>query len=418
MTAVEPLTTPSVFGIPSEALSAQGRLRLSYILNAALRAHPSLQAARLDMRASAEDLTAVQRQRWPTLTAVVENKSSSTTIAANRLIRIEQNIWDAGRTSARIRESETNININEFRIYITAQQLGLQVVNAWQTLMAADVRITVAQQTLDQLQGFREQMQRRVQAEASPPIDLELVVSRILQTEVELTQGQNSRRVALSRLEQFSGWEGLSKLKLPAADMPSVAQLEPQFQQLAMVDWSELASRHPSVQKARLDSLSAQERISAKQAEQFPQVYARVDQPLGGAANNDVVSFIGLRYSPGAGFATAAEAQALSSRAASLDQAVDSAWREVTENLFTDRDDFTTSRSRLLALEKAVKGSEAVLASYSRQFTASRKTWQDLMNAVRELAQNQYAAADSHAAMLAALYRLHVRMDEALQPAP
>ena len=143
----------------------------------------------------------------------------------------------------------------------------------------------------------------------------------------------------------------------------------------------------------------------------------RVDQPIN-AANNDITGFVGLRYTPGAGLATAVEAQALASRAASLEQAVDTAVREVTENLFTDRDEFNSSRSRLLALERAVKGSESVLESYTRQFTASRKSWLDLMNAVRELAQNQYAMADSHAAMMAALYRLQVRMGDPVQPAP
>ena len=50
------------------------------------------------------------------------------------------------------------------------------------------------------------------------------------------------------------------------------------------------------------------------------------------------------------------------------------------------------------------------LDSYSRQFTAGRKTWIDLLNAVRELAQNQYARADSQAALAAAVYRLQVRL--------
>jgi outer membrane protein, adhesin transport system len=92
--------------------------------------------------------------------------------------------------------------------------------------------------------------------------------------------------------------------------------------------------------------------------------------------------------------------------------------REATESLLTDRDEFNSSRIRMQALEKAVKGSEAVLQSYGRQFNASRKTWLDLMNAVRELAQNQYALVDSQASMNAALYRLQVRMGEPVQPAP
>lgn len=406
-----------VGALPSQALTPQGSLSLRFVLDAALQAHPSLQAARLDMRASAEDQRAIERQRWPTLSAVVENRSTNTSVISTRVLRLEQNLWDAGRISARIREAESNVSVNEVRVYITSQQLSLQIINAWQNLMAADGRIAVARQTLDKLQTYRQQMLRRVQSEASPPIDLELVVSRLLQTEVELTQAMNSRAVALSRLEQYSGLEGLNASALAPVPMPDLAQTQSMASWLTGVDWLNVASRHPNVQKARQDAIAAQYRIEAKKAEQYPQLYLRVDQPIN-AANNDITGFLGLRYTPGAGLSTAVEAQALASRAASLEQAVDSAVRDVTESLFTDRDEFTSSRSRTQALEKAVKGSEAVLQSYSRQFNASRKTWLDLMNAVRELAQNQYALADSQAAMNAALYRLQVRMGEPVQPAP
>lgn len=404
--------------LPPEALTASGGLRLQYILDAAIQGHPSIQAARLDMRASGEDQRAIERQRWPALSAVLENKSNNTSVSSTRMLRLEQTVWDAGRLSARIREAESNIGLNQSRIYISAQTLSLQVLAAWQSLLAADGRIRVARDTLRKLAEYRQQMERRVQAEASPPIDLELVMSRTLQTEVELTQALNARQVALGRIEQYSGLESLSlEGVLAPVEVPAMAAIEPVAARLLDLDWVDAVARHPNVQKARQDAVVAQARIEAKRAEQFPQLYVRLDQPINGA-NNDVAGFVGFRYTPGAGLSTGIEAQALATRAASMDQAVDTAAREVKEALFTDRDDFNASRSRLLALEKAVAGSRVVLDSYGRQFNASRKTWLDLMNAVRELAQNQYALVDSQAAMQAALYRLQVRLGEAVHPAP
>lgn len=404
--------------LPPEALTASGSLRLQYILDAAIQGHPSIQAARLDMRASGEDQRAIERQRWPSLSAVLENKSNNTSVSSTRMLRLEQTVWDAGRLSARIREAESNIGLNQSRIYISAQTLSLQVLAAWQSLLAADGRIRVARDTLRKLAEYRQQMERRVQAEASPPIDLELVMSRTLQTEVELTQALNAREVALGRIEQYSGLESLSlEGVLAPVEVPAMAAIEPVAARMLDLDWVDAVARHPNVQKARQDAVVAQARIEAKRAEQFPQLYVRLDQPINGA-NNDVAGFVGFRYTPGAGLSTGIEAQALATRAASMDQAVDTAAREVKEALFTDRDDFNASRSRLLALEKAVAGSRVVLDSYGRQFNASRKTWLDLMNAVRELAQNQYALVDSQAAMQAALYRLQVRLGEAVHPAP
>ncbi len=409
-------TSPAQGGPSAWVQNASARaLNLAYLLDQAAQAHPTLQAARLDVRASAEDVQAAQRQRWPTVSAVVESKSTNTTVTSTRALRLEQNLWDGGRASARIREAEANISVNEARIYIQNQTLSMQIVNAWQNLLSVDGRIQVARDTLDQLDQYRQQMTRRVTADVSPPIDLELVQSRILQTEVELSQARNARQVALGKLEQYSGVEGLSRLQQRAPAAPSLAQTEQAAKQLAALDWFDVASQHPDVHKARQDAQVAQQRIDAKRAEQWPQVYLRLDQPIG-STNNDLTGFVGLRYTPGAGLATGVEAQALASRAASLEQSVDTAMRNVLEALYADRDELSTSRSRMVALDKSVQGSRAVLESYGRQFTAGRKTWQDLMNAVRELAQNQYNLVDAHASMVSAMYRLQIRTGQSPQP--
>jgi adhesin transport system outer membrane protein len=390
-------------------------LNLAYLLNQAAMVHPSIQAARLDARASSEDLKAVERQRWPTLSAIVENTSTNPNVTSTRSLRMEQNLWDGGRVSARIREAEASISVNEARIYIQNQTLSMQIVNAWQNLLSADGRIQVARDTLEQLGKYRQQMMRRVTADVSPPIDLELVQSRILQTEVELTQALNSRQVALGKLEQYSGVEGLSRLQQRAAAAPGLTQTELAANQLLGLNWFDVASQHPDVHKARQDAQVAQQRIDGKRAEQWPQVYFRLDQPVS-SANNELTGFVGLRYTPGAGLSTGIEAQALASRAASLEQSVDAAMRNVLEALYADRDELSTSRTRMLALDKSVQGSRAVLESYGRQFTAGRKTWQDLMNAVRELAQNQYNLVDTHAAMVSAMYRLQIRTGQSPSP--
>lgn len=406
----EAVLSPSAEQVPG------GVLRLPYLLDLAARAHPSVQAARLDVRATAEDLQALQRQRWPTVSAVVESKSTNSSVSSARVLRLEQNLWDGGRTSARIREAQANIAVNETRVYTQNQALSMQIVNAWQSLLGADGRIAVGRDSLAQLESSRQQMLRRVAAEVSPPIDLELVQSRILQTEVELTQARNARQLALGKLEQYSGLEGLSTMPLQPLVALGLAQTEAAARVLADMDWFDVASRHPDVHKARQDVQVARERVAAKQAEQWPQVYARLDKPVG-STDNSVAAFVGLRYTPGAGLATAIEAQALASRAESQELAIDTAMRNVLEALYADRDEFLTSRSRMAAIEKSAQGSRTVLDSYLRQFTAGRKTWQDVLNAVRELAQTQYSLVEARTAMVGAMYRLQIRTGQSPSPA-
>lgn len=372
-----------------------------------------MQSARIDVRASDEDLQAVQRQRWPTLSAVIEDGSKTTSSPAARVMRVEQNIWDFGRMGARIAESEVSTDTAKTRVVLQQQLLALQAVNAWQSLLASHAKVAVAEATLSKLAGYRTQMQRRIIAEVSPAIDLELVQSRMLQTQVELSAAQTSIRTALTKLEQVSGVAGLGAhlSQLPA--LPGLDATSHMPTLLASTDWTLAARKHPAVTKARLESEAAEFRVAAKQTEKWPQIYARVDQPIAGSQGK-AAGFFGLRYTPGAGFSTMVEAQALSSRAASLAQGVEVAQREVYEALQNDRDEFFNTRQRIEALSSAVEGSDKVLDSYGRQFTAGRKTWQDLMNAVREVAQNQYALADANAAMYGAMHRLQVRLGQGI----
>jgi adhesin transport system outer membrane protein len=396
-------------------------LSLPYLLEQANLYHPSMQSARLDAQALTEDLLALERQRWPTLSAVLEKGSNTTssTSSASRILRLEQTLWDSGRTTARIEEAQVFTSIGQTRISLQRQTLNLQAVNAWQSLLASRDRVALAQGTIAKLASYRDQMLRRIKGDVSPAIDLELVQSRMLQTQVELTQAQTAIKAALNRLEQVSG---ISNLALHLPKLPAMIGLEAAQDKSALfsgTDWAQVASEHPSVAKARFEQKAAEKRIQAKEGEKWPQLYARVDQPIANSnsqISNQTSSFVGLRYTPGAGFSTLAEAKALSSRAASLEQSTEAARREVFEALQADRDEFFNSRERIQALTSSVEGSDKVLDSYGRQFTAGRKTWQDLMNAVREVAQNQYALADANAAMLGAMYRLQIRMGQDIAP--
>ncbi len=390
-------------------------LTLNHLLDAASATYPSILAARLEARASSEDVSATERIRWPTISATVESYSGNARSYPSRAVQVDQTVWDAGRNTARISESKALADISLLKVYLQQQDLFVQIVAAWQNMIASTERVKAAKLTLKRLEGYQAQMRRRVEAEASPRIDLELADARLLQTEVELTTAQTSLQVAITRLEQLSGNEHLA-LRVPYALYP-LSQLETQVfsKQLAEIDWLAVASEHPVAAKARIEVLQVRRRLEAKQAEAYPQVFVRVYKPVGTiptSTDTSTTAFLGLRYSPGAGFANFAEAQAIGTRIASTEQAVEAAIREMQQTLQNDREEFVNARARMAALEKSVASSALVLESYLRQFQAGRKQWQDLLNQVRELAQNQYALADAQAAMVGSMYRLQIRMGQ------
>ncbi len=391
------------------------RLNLRYLLDATAATYPSILASRLEARANEQDLSATERQRWPTFSSSIESNSGSVRSFPSRSMQLEQTLWDAGRVTARINESQAMVEQGQIKTVLQRQELHLQVVAAWQNLLGAVARSQVAHQTLSRLDAFQAQMKRRVEAEASPRIDLELANARLLQTEVELETAQSSLQVALTRLEQLSGEQNLAAHLSRLPPIPSLLETQGSVEKLAQTDWHRVAAEHPSVLRAQFEAQQVKSRLKAKQAEGWPQVYVRAFQPIGAiptSSDTSMTTFIGLRYSPGAGLANVVEAQALETRISSSEQMVVTAHRDVRQSLQTDNEELMNTRKRIAALEKSVEGSDLVLASYQRQFQAGRKTWQDLLNAVRELAQNQYALADAQAAMMGAMYRLQVRMGQ------
>jgi adhesin transport system outer membrane protein len=390
-------------------------LTLGYLLDAASSTYPTLMASRLDARAASQDVSAMERIRWPTVSATVESYTGNLRSYPSRAVQVDQTVWDAGHNTARISESKALADISLLKVYLQQQELFVQIVGAWQNMMASLERVKVANLTLTRLQAYQAQMRRRVAAEASPSIDLELADARLLQTEVELTTAKNSLQVALSRLQQFSGDDYLSDRAQSAVYPLSLSDTQSFNRQLVDVDWQQLAREHPTAAKARIEVLQVRRRLEAKQSEAYPQLFVRVYKPIGAiptTQDTSTTAFLGMRYSPGAGFANLVEAQALATRIESSEQAVESVIREMQQTFQNDREEFASARSRIAALEKSVNSSGLVLESYQRQFQAGRKQWQDLLNQVRELAQNQYALADAQASMVGAMYRIQIRMGQ------
>lgn len=375
--------------------------------------YPALQAARLDHRAAIQEYQAARRLYWPTLSLTVEgttHKNSSS--AASKTLHVEQTLWDAGGRKAQVAGSEIASNLEALRVVLLQEEVHLQLANAWQNLLASHERIAVANQTIQRLQNYELQMQRRVEAEASPQIDLELTSSRIVQTQVELINAKNSLQEAINRIEQYTGLTHLGAMLGRQAPGSLGIQTHQLDQSLKKVDLALIVDHHPAVLKAKAQAAQSKAKLDQKMAEGWPQVYVRVSQPLSNLPvgyQQGPTAFVGIRYSSSAGFSNRIQAQALATRLFSSEEWVRGASTDLMQTLRVEQDGYVNSKARIQSLERSVEGSARVLLSYQRQFEGGRKNWQDLLNAVREMAQNQYALADAKAGLQGAAYRLQIR---------
>ncbi len=388
-------------------------LTVKQLIEQAEANHPLMHMARTDVLASQMDAAAVERRRWPSLSAVVEAGSASSMTSDSRFIRLEHVLWDAGRLAALSSAAEVASESARARVLIQRWQLSLQLIDIWQVLAAADGRMNVAKATLQRLQDYEARMARRVHLSISPSIDLELARARLRQTDAELASAQTARKTAISKLRQLITSKGVLLEEIEVdTEFLSAKAAAIAAAQFDDADWELVASNSPQVAKARLDRRAAELRFSSKRAERYPEIYVRVDRALEGVAGSgrSTSAHVGLRYSPGAGFSTFAEASALEARIVSSDQAVDAAQYDALVALRADADEFKGAYEREPWLQRSVESSRTLLESYERQFTAGRKSWQELMNAARDLAQAEYALVDLRAAMAGTANRLLFRM--------
>lgn len=115
-----------------------------------------------------------------------------------------------------------------------------------------------------------------------------------------------------------------------------------------------------------------------------------------------------MSYAPGAGFSNLALARASQAQVNSLVQNQEAARRRVIEDVQVQYQQFVSAKDRENSLIAAVAGAQIVVSSYRRQFIAGRKSWLEVLNAVREHSDYQVQLVQTRANLLGAFHRLQV----------
>ena len=388
------------------ACAGAGAQTLDELRAAARNNHPAIKSARLGVDAAGKEVDAASARYLPSLSIVLEGGGKDLVAEPSRYLRLEQNVWDGGATAAGVDLAKQSAKLARSRVPEQEQDIDLQVISAWQTLQSANGRVVVADRLLKLLSDHEAMMTRRVQSGLSTQVELQLVQAQVMQARLDRRKALLNASLAKLRLEQLTGIEGLrNTLSSPASEgVPDRFAAEAQAFQ--GTDWAALANRQPTVRRAEKELLAAQSRIETKRSELRPQLYARVDRGLG--SGGTTAAFVGVRYSTGAGFAASSEVDALIARAASLEGARDAARLEVLQAMLNDANEIQENLQRYKSLVVLVESARQIHESYVRQFTAAKKSWLDVMNAMRELSQNEYALNDVQHNFFGLLQRLRV----------
>ena len=235
-----------------------------------------------------------------------------------------------------------------------------------------------------------------MQQEVSPPADRDFAQARLSQAITDLSQTGQALQTAQATLSQLAGRAVLVVEDISLAGRPIPESLDDAL--------SRAVEHSPVLQRLDQTALAANEDIATKRSVIVPQLAFRVEKQVGVLPDNRAL--LVLRAQPGAGLSAASAVTAAQRRFQEARLARDEAERSVREQVQTAFAEWRAAQGRLNSTRLATDMAVAVFDSYTRQYVTGRKTWIDVLNAVREVSQSQFSLADAEALYRASALRL------------
>ena len=364
------------------------------VLQATLQSHPALMAKRATQTAAQADQRGAQWQRYPSVSAEATTQEGG---AQASLLRLEQPVWTGGRITAGINAADQRLDAAGASIEETRLDLTLKVVAIYTEALRQQARKHSAEEGLKEHERLLGMIRRRVEQEVSSSADQRLAEARMYQASNDLSLASQGLRSALVQMTQLAGapvaelepLDGITSL--PASDIEAAVA--------AALAYS------PTLRRLAFEEAAASADISSKRSAFMPQVVARLERNIGQQVSDTRASLV-LLAQPGAGLSAITGVDAALAKKEAAAMAREAAARDVRERVTLDWDEWMGAKQRLGNARLSRTMSTEVFASYTRQYVTGRKSWIDVLNAVREATQSEMALADALTQVSAAGLRL------------
>lgn len=397
-----------VFFLPSLTLAGT----LEQLISLALLSHPAIQAQQAQERVAKASVDNATWQFYPTPSIAIESAHTSASDSsyagdsAVSTLRLQQPLWAGGRLTAGKEKADAGVLASRASLEEVRQQLALRVVQTYGDWLAAHLKTQAYDKSMATHVRLRDQVKRRIEQGVSAESDLILAVSRLKSVAADISVVRAQQDAALARLGQLLG-------RPIDAPVLSAAVAAPRPVNSGLQTLLDLAlSINPVIQKAQAQARMQESVIAERRADLSPEVYLRAERQYGNYTYSNAAPenrlFIGLNSRFGAGLSSLSNVEGARSQYQAALAEVEVQSRAVSEQVLTDHALATSSESRLVALGDSLKAAEQVSESYDRQFLAGRKTWLDVMNAARELAQTEVLLADIKATQVIVTWRLAI----------
>lgn len=372
-------------------------VRLSSLMDLAMLRHPTILQARNQAKASGFDLEAAKWGRFPSVTSDLRSDTSYVQSVA----KLEQPLWAGGRIEGRIDVGQANLKAAQASVQEAELNALTQVGSSFFEVLRLSARLQTAQENIKEHERLRDLINRRVQAEISPPADLTLAQARLQQAFTEQLQIQRQLESAKFLLTQWAG-----PLSGPLKE-PSHIAYQRLLSDASVVERAQKVSAQRQRLQAQIESAQAQMQVAKAQG--LPTVVAGYQYITAGPMALGLErgsTYIGLQFQPGAGLSALSGIQSAISKKEAAEQELAALDRSLENQVKTLYSDIDVLGAQLKPAQFLQADTAELVASYLRQYQIGRKNWLDVLNALREKTQAIYNLADVRYGLLQSQVKL------------
>lgn len=390
--------------------SAQAITDLPSGLPAALRSmlqnHPALAGKQAQVRAKESAADGARAARYPTLsTSIGTGQSSGYSGASTATINARQPLWAFGRIDNAIAYADQDVQVQQAEVWFTMRQLLEETAVSYSNVQGARERLAVAEQSVLRHQELQQQIQRRATGGLASAVDVSMAQTRLLQARAQRETAGADLRNAEAALLALTQLTVASDLPAPSfmLDLPG----EPVINEQVLGQSAPVRLRESMVTLAEAD-------VQRARTANMPTVLLEAGRNqvarLPNQTSSTTLNIVMQASLEGMGLANQAQQRAALERVEAARQDLAQQRHEQQIQLLQLLDRRASDQTLLAGYAESVMTLESTLASFRRQYESGYKSWLDVLNAVRELADQQMQQAQVQASWRVNSLRLSARM--------
>jgi outer membrane protein, adhesin transport system len=395
-------------------LSAQVLDPLEQLINQALLSYPSILSRQFNRDAAETDVTAAKLKFLPNPTFGTQRnqvrfdggQSSGQMPSTN--ITVSQPLLVDGGIIAGYLKSGARLSAADFGLLEIREDISRRTITAYAEWHRAHLKIQALGESVKIHENLASLINRRYGQGVASGSDKDLAYSRLSQAQADLDAQRSQSETALTTLAELVGNpitnEQLAKKKAREIKLPKRSEA---------ITLAQINS--VTVQRNKFEAEAVEQEANEIRAQALPQFSIQAQRQIGNAVYPGAQGFnsVGIvaNYALGGGLSNIANASAARDRARAASLQVETSKRDLNDRLNAEYSEYEFSLLRKESLRRSVDLSGDISASYDRQYMVGRKSWLDLMNAVRERAQTKVQLADAEAGLIGSSRRLMVYIE-------